>query len=674
MSAEFVSHVIATVGHGGHGKSALIHALTGAEPDQRLADGRRMTAGAGDASLTLPSGTRLAIADAGGPARSVSTLMAGTGPAPAVIFVVAADEGWMPQSAEQAALVSALDVRHGLLVVTKSDLADPARVLAEARARLAQSTLGGDVQAVAVSSVSRAGLPDLVTALDGLCARLPVPDPGAPARVWIDRVFPGPVSGSTVVTGMLPAGSVHTHDELVITPTMRPLRVCEVHSLGHQAAVVAGTARVTLTLRGAGTHELQRGMALVQPGRWTLTDLIDVRVQDRGAAPGQLARTVALHIGPARVVARLRPLGSGVARLALAEPLPLHAGERVLLREYGSRRTGRPAVVGSVVLDVAPPPLTRRGAAAAAARQLAAWPDQPTAAELLARHGLMRASALLAMGVPELPRPVSGEWLADSERWRALGRQLGEVLAGHAAAEPLAVGLPVEAVRAALDLPDRRLVEALARPPFRISAGAVQIAPAARQAIPALPKGALPEGTLPEGTLPEGTLPDRTLPEGTLPEGTLPDGTLPEGTLPEGTLKEATLAAVRVLRADLDVAPFVSPDANRLRKLGLDADGIAAAVSAGELMRISDHVVLAPGADVAAAQILAGLPQPFTAAQARQALGTTRRTVIPLLEFLDAAGFTERLADDRRLVGAAAVPAARREGELPSLVTGEPGR
>src|SRR5215469_2293652 len=477
-----------------------------------------MTAGAGDASLTLPSGTRLAIADAGGPARSVSTLMAGTGPAPAVIFVVAADEGWMPQSAEQAALVSALDVRHGLLVVTKSDLADPARVLAEARARLAQSTLGGDVQAVAVSSVSRAGLPDLVTALDGLCARLPVPDPGAPARVWIDRVFPGPVSGSTVVTGMLPAGSVHTHDELVITPTMRPLRVCEVHTLGHQAAVAAGTARVTLTLRGAGTHELQRGMALVQPGRWTLTDLIDVRVQDRGAAPGQLARTVALHIGPARVAARLRPLGSGVVRLALAGPLLLHAGERVLLREYGSRRTGsRPAVIGSVVLDVAPPPLTRRGAAAAAARQLAAWPDQPTAAELLARHGLMRASVLLAMGVPELPRPVSGEWLADSERWRALGRQLGEVLAGHAAAEPLAVGLPVEAVRAALDLPDRRLVEALARPPFRISGGAVQIA-LARQATRALPAGTLREGALPEGALPEECLPEGTLPEETLPE------------------------------------------------------------------------------------------------------------------------------------------------------------
>ncbi|MBO0825180.1 MAG: SelB C-terminal domain-containing protein, partial [Actinobacteria bacterium] len=95
---------------------------------------------------------------------------------------------------------------------------------------------------------------------------------------------------------------------------------------------------------------------------------------------------------------------------------------------------------------------------------------------------------------------------------------------------------------------------------------------------------------------------------------------------------------------------FASPDMERLRKLGLDARGIAAAVAAGELMRISDHIVLAPGADVAAARLLARLEQPFTAAQARLALATTRRTVIPLLEYLDSRGVTERLADDRRVI------------------------
>jgi selenocysteine-specific elongation factor len=251
------------------------------------------------------------------------------------------------------------------------------------------------------------------------------------------------------------------------------------------------------------------------------------------------------------------------------------------------------------VLDVAPPALTRRGAAAAAARELATWPDQPGAAELLRRHGLLRASALLAMGVRDHPEPVTGEWLADPGRWSALAAELGEVLAAHAAREPLAPGLPLEAARASLGLPDRRLVTALARPPFRILGGLVQLVPSA-------------------------------------------DGPAASG------LPESVEAAVRILRADLAAAPFAAPDAERLRKLGLDVRATAAAARAGLLLRVSDQIVLAPGADEAAAAILAILPQPFTAADARQALGTTRRTAIPLLEYLDRAGVTERLPDDRR--------------------------
>jgi selenocysteine-specific elongation factor len=275
------------------------------------------------------------------------------------------------------------------------------------------------------------------------------------------------------------------------------------------------------------------------------------------------------------------------------------------------------------VLDVSPPPLVRRGAAAAAARQLSTWPDLPTAANLLARHGLMRASVLLAMGIGDHPRPVAAEWLADPDHLRSLSHQLGEVLAGHATAEPLSAGLPIEAARAALGLPDRRLVMALAKPPFRVSCGALQIMkPTGGQGGPDLP--------------------------------------------------EPVLAAVRVLRADLELAPFASPDADRLRKLGLDARSIAAAARAGELMRISDTVVLAPGADVAAAAVLARLEQPFTAAQAREALGTTRRTAIPLLEYLDSAGVTERLADDRRIVRQAPAPPQPPMPAAGSLVAAKP--
>ncbi len=404
---------------------------------------------------------------------------------------------------------------------------------------------------------------------------------------------------------------------------MRPVRVQDLQSLGEPAAAACGAARLALSIRGAGREPLHRGMALVQPGRWTLTDLIDVRIAGSAAgevgcrvaagrartevgSPGQLARAVTLHVGSARVVARVRPLGPGLARLSLTDPLPLHVGDRVLLRDPGSRRQhGYPATAARWCSTSHRRCCTRRGAAAAAARLLASWPAEPGAAELLARHGILRASDLLAMGITDHPVPVTGEWLADPDRWRSLSHQLGEALASHAAAEPVASGMPIDTARAALDLPDRKLVLALAKPPFRVSCGALHITrPAGQDASPSLP--------------------------------------------------EPVLAAVRVLRADLAVAPFVSPDADRLRKLGLDVRSIAAAVRAGELMRISDQVVLAPGADAAATEVLAGLEQPFTAAQARQALGTTRRTAIPLLEYLDSAGVTERLPDDRRVLKAKA--------------------
>jgi selenocysteine-specific elongation factor len=613
--------VVVTAGHVDHGKSALIRALTGMEPDRWAEERRRgMTIDLGFGWLTLPSGDQLAFVDVPGHERFVTNMLAGAGPVPAVLFVVAADEGWKPQSAEHLAVVSALGIKRGLLAVTKSDLADPAPVIAEATAQIAKTSLG-EIPSVAVSSVTGAGLDDLVRALDALSRSLPEPDPGAPVRIWIDRAFSMTGSG-TVVTGTLPAGTVHRNDELVMTPSMRPVRVRELQSLGETAEMASGVARVALNLRGIGREALHRGMALIQAGRWTLTDLVDVRITASSSAPDagsgwlpgemdsepatplQLARAVTLHLGAARVIARVRPLGAGLARLSLADPLPLHVGDRILLRDPGSRKTGSfPAVTGAVVLDVAPPPLARRGAAAAAARLLASWPAEPSATDLLSRHGIMRASTLLAMGVSEHPAPVTGEWLADPERWRALGHHLGEALASHAAAEPLAAGMPIDAARAALDLPDRRLVLALAKPPFRVACGAVHIGrPAGHDAGPELP--------------------------------------------------EAVLAAVRVLRADLAATPFLSPDADRLRKLGLDTRSIAAAVRAGELMRISDQVVLAPGAADAAAAVLAKLDEPFTAAQARQALDTTRRTAIPLLEYLDSAGVTERLPDDRRVLRA----------------------
>jgi selenocysteine-specific elongation factor len=592
-------HVIATAGHTGHGKSALVQALTGMAPGRPGEQhSRGPAAGLGQAWLTLPSGDHLAVIDVPGHERFVATMAAAVGSVPAILFVVAADEGWQAQSAEHLAVIDALGIRRGLLVVTRADLAEPGPVLAQAVQLAAASSLG-QVEALAVSAITGQGLPALVDALTRLAGRLPVPDTGAPVRIWIDDAFAA-ADGGAAVTGTLPAGTVRLGDELVITPSMRPVRVQGVESLGQPVAELTGPARALLGLRGASHERLGQGMALVQPGRWTMTDVIDVRLAAADQRPAsaasagrggvlRLPRTVTLQAGGARLVARARLLSGGIARLSWREPIPLHVGERVLLRDQAMR--------GAVVLDVAPPPLSRRGPAASAAADLDSWPDLPLAPDLLRRHGLLRASALLAMGISEHPEPVTGEWLADPGYWADLADRLGQAVTATVAREPPAPGLTVEAARAALGLPDRRLVDALVRPPLRWRDGLILL--------------------------------------------TTPDPQEPSATV---------AAAVRMVLADLAAAPFASPDADRLRQLGLNLQAIAAADRAGLLLRISDQIVLAPGGDALAGRILADLPQPFTAAEARQALRTTRRVAIPLLEFLDRAGVTQRLPDDRRRV------------------------
>ena len=198
----------------------------------------------------------------------------------------------------------------------------------------------------------------------------------------------------------------------------------------------------------------------------------------------RLPSQLTLHIGAARTVARVRMLGGRFARLSLDHPLPLHVGDRVLLRDPGAaadHASGRP-MFGATVLDVSPPRLRGNGAAAAAERELASWPEPPAAPDLLRRHRLLRASTASAMGLRDLPPPVSGDWLADPEHWRRLRQLLAAAVAAHAARDPLAAGLPVDAARAELGLPDRGLVEALAAGAAR---GTGQDSTAAPQAAPA---------------------------------------------------------------------------------------------------------------------------------------------------------------------------------------------
>src|SRR4051794_32628167 len=182
-------HVVATAGHVDHGKSTLVRLLTGMEPDRWVEERRRgMTIDLGYAWTDLPSGERIAFVDVPGHERFITNMLAGIGPTPAVMLVVAADEGWRAQTEEHVAALAAFGVRHLLLVVTRSDLRDPTAACQEAIERLAAHRLSATV-VVAVSGLTGQGRTELLVALDQLVAALP-PPPVAPAtRLWIDRVF-----------------------------------------------------------------------------------------------------------------------------------------------------------------------------------------------------------------------------------------------------------------------------------------------------------------------------------------------------------------------------------------------------------------------------------------------------------------------------------------------------
>src|SRR5262249_36650639 len=204
--------VIATAGHVDHGKSALLRALTGMEPDRWEEERRRgLTI---DLGFVWTDGARgpIAFVDVPGHERFVGNMLAGVGPVPAVLFVVAADEGWMPQSAEHLLALHALDVRHGVLAITKIDVMEPDLAAEEALEQIATTSLG-DLPWVAVSARTGDGLPELRKALDALVDRLPDSDAAAPVRLWIDRRFTIKGAG-VVVTGTLAAGTVHIGDTL----------------------------------------------------------------------------------------------------------------------------------------------------------------------------------------------------------------------------------------------------------------------------------------------------------------------------------------------------------------------------------------------------------------------------------------------------------------------------
>ncbi|WP_082974376.1 selenocysteine-specific translation elongation factor [Mycobacterium sp. E1386] len=427
--------VIATAGHVDHGKSTLLQRLTGMWPD-RLAEERRrgLTIDLGFAWTEL-NGRRLAFVDVPGHERFVANMLAGVGPVPAVMFVVAATEGWMPQSDEHLAALDALGVRHGLLVISKADLADPGPAIEQARERFAATSLAG--AAVAIGTDLERVRAELLALTD----RLPAPDPDADVRLWVDRSFTVRGAG-TVVTGTLAAGTVRVGDELELAG--RRVTVRGLQTLGRDQAAAGPVSRVALNLRGVDRRDIGRGDTVRTPGVWRDTAEIDVALRSADT----LHRQLVLHVGSAAVPVQVRQLGDAAARLRLAKPLPLRVSDTGLLRDPGEHRIA----AGIEVLDVRPPALRRRGAARDRAAELATGRVRPP--------DYARADELRAMGLPPSGLRV-GDWVVQPQWWAARRECATAAVRGWAQDHDIAAGMPLETLRQRAGLPAAELLPTL---------------------------------------------------------------------------------------------------------------------------------------------------------------------------------------------------------------------
>lgn len=569
-------HVVATAGHVDHGKSTLVLALTNIDPDRFAEEKRRgLTIDLGFAWTTLPSGQGIAFVDVPGHVRFLKNMLAGVGAVDACVFVVAATEGWKPQSEEHLRILELLGISHGVVALTKvgivdDDHAELARL--EVIDHVAGTFLDG-AEIVAVDAPSGVGLGALRLALDRLLTDTPTATDLDRPRLWVDRSFAAAGAG-TVVTGTLTGGRLATGNEVVIVNEAgeHQVRVRGLQSLGQSHDSLGPGNRAAVNLVGVHHHDVARGAALVRSGQWHRTSTFDASLFVLDALDHSVSRRGAYvaYIGSGEHPARLRILGPdviapgerGLVRLHLPVALPLVPGDRFVLRESGRSET----VGGGEVLDVAP-----------ALRASKAQPDR-SIDRVVAERGWVAADELERL-TGERRAPTVGHWVVDEH---ALADTRARLQAMVNAAGPL--GLDV----AALDERDRAVLASLDA--VVVSGG-------------------------------------RAAPAGS-------------GDPLAGHPFVAALAA----------APFMPPSAD---DFGVDRAELRELVRRGLVVE-QDGLWFAPSAiDDAATQVgalLRARPAGVTVADVREALGTTRKWAVPLLNILDARGITRR-RDDVRIPG-----------------------
>lgn len=590
-------YVIATAGHVDHGKSTLVNALTTMDPDRWEEEKQRgLTIDLGFAWTTLKSGADVAFVDVPGHERFIANTLAGLGPAPAVMLVIAADEGWKEQTSEHLEAIDALGIERGIIVLTRMD---NGQRISEANVRDKVAGTSLSVAPIfAVSARTGEGMEELRGGIDKLLPADEVLQQACamPARMWIDRAFSIKGAG-TVVTGTWAAGSVNIGDrlKLVTASGEHDVTVRGLHSENSAVDKAEPVMRLALNLRGVDADAISRGDVLTEAeSTWWQPEVIDVRWRTGPKLDG-VPRKLNLHVGTASVPVHVRGLDAEHARLTLqGRAFPLRLGDRLALRG-----PGLDALAGVEVVDMDPPLLNRRGAPV---RRAQALRDQNPfdASAYVARKEAVMKETLAAAGFDVANKPASlvefRSWWVNAQaiaRWTA---QLRTLFDTHLTDHHLSDGLPLATALSALALPDDSLVSIAVAGARLKRDGAIIRDPhaAARDLGPAE-------------------------------------------------------KSVAIVEAQLAKEPFVAPDAGTLDELGLGPIELAAAERAGRLLRVGP-IVLLPSAPQQAAEILGQQPGEFTLSQARQALGTTRRVAVPLLEYMDARGLTRRTSDSARVL------------------------
>jgi selenocysteine-specific elongation factor len=582
--------VIGTAGHVDHGKSTLVLALTGRDPDRWAEEkARGLTIDLGFAWTTLPGGTEVSFVDVPGHEHFIKNMLAGIEAVDVALLVVAADEGWMPQSEEHLAVLDLLDVTLGVVALTKVDRVDRELVelaTLEIEERLAGTSLTA-ATVIPVSASGAIGIDALRSELARLVAMVPTPGEGRP-RLWVDRSFSIAGAG-TVVTGTLLDGSLSVGDRVLIWPGPIEARIRGLQSHERDHTTVGPNRRVAVNLVGLERDMVERGAMLGTAGQWIPTSRVAVglrraryveEIPDRGAYQ--------LHIGSGAWPARVRLVGEHAAVVDLPHPLPLRMGDRFVLRETGRRLV----MAGGRVLDPAPP---RRSVDLTGLAGSLDHGADGRAAALLALRGRERADVLAAhTGGGSVPGAVvAGSSLVDPAAAAAFRTGVVEMVERYHRKNALRAGAPVATVASALGVEAVELEALVAAEPLLVIEGSnLRLASFSVDRSPA---------------------------------------------------HDAAWAEAKRRLAE------AGPAVPRLMELGLDRELIHALVREGALVKISAELAYLPEQVEALVTEMRAMGDDFTVTAFKDRVGLSRKYAVPLLEWADATGLTVRTGDTRRL-------------------------